>query len=156
MTLALAFFIGFLSGARTFLAPALVAWSAAFGWLDIGGTWLSWLGAPAPAAILTLLAFGELYGDKQPQAPNRTVSYALVGRIVMGALSGTVIALGAADPAMGWAGAAIGALGAAIGTFATLRFRLWLAGKFGKDLPAALLEDALLIAGIAILIYLAA
>ncbi|NNC46826.1 MAG: DUF4126 domain-containing protein [Sphingomonas sp.] len=155
MTLGLAFLIGFLNGARTFLAPALVAWSAAFGWLDIAGTGLGWLGAPAPAAILTLLALGELYGDKRPEAPNRTISYGLAGRIVMGALSGAAIAMGAVDPASGWAGAGLGALGAAIGTFATLRARLWLAAKFGKDLPAALAEDALLIAAIALLILAA-
>lgn len=155
MTLGLAFLIGFLNGARTFLAPALVAWSAAFGWLDIAGTGLGWLGAPAPAAILTLLALGELYGDKRPEAPNRTISYGLVGRIAMGAVTGAAIAMGAVDPASGWAGAALGALGAAIGTFATLRARLWLAGKFGKDLPAALTEDALLIAAIALLIFAA-
>ena len=71
-----------------FLAIALVAWSAAFGWLDIGGTVIGWLGAPAPAAILTLLALGELYGDKRPEAPNRTISYGLAGRIVTGALAG--------------------------------------------------------------------
>lgn len=155
MTLGLAFLIGFLNGARTFLAPALVAWSAAFGWLDIAGTGLGWLGAPAPAAILTLLALGELYGDKRPEAPNRTISYGLAGRIAMGALSGAAIAMGAVDPASGWAGAGLGALGAAIGTFATLRARLWLAAKFGKDLPAALAEDALLIAAIALLILAA-
>ena len=155
MTLALAFLIGFFNGARAFLAIAMVAWSAAFGWLDIAGTGLGWLGAPAPAAILILLAMGELYGDKRPEAPNRTVSYGLAGRVVLGALSGAALALGAADPASGWAGAGLGALGAAIGTFATLRLRLWLAAKFGKDLPAALLEDAFLIVTIAAIISLA-
>lgn len=155
MTLALAFFIGFLNGARTFLAIALVAWSAAFGWLDIGGTALTWLGAPAPAAILTLLALGELYGDKQPKMGDRTRKPALAARIVMGALAGGAVALGAGEPASGWAGAGIGALGAAIGTFATFRFRAACARKLGKDLPAALLEDAILIAGIAAIIALA-
>lgn len=155
MTLGLAFLIGFLNGARTFLAIAMVAWSAAFGWLDIGGTGLSWLGAPAPAAILTLLALGELYGDKQPSMGDRTRKAALAARIVMGALAGAALALGASDPASGWAGAGLGGLGAAIGTFATFQFRAICAAKFGKDLPAAMLEDALLIGGIAAVIALA-
>ena len=155
MTLGLAFLIGFLNGARTFLAIAMVAWSAAFGWLDIGGTALSWLGAPAPAAILTLLALGELYGDKQPSMGNRTRKVALAARVVMGALAGAAVALGASEVASAWAGAALGALGAAVGTFATFRFRAVCADKFGKDLPSALLEDALLIGGIAAIIALA-
>lgn len=155
MTLALAFFIGLLNGGRTFLAIALVAWSAAFGWLDIAGTPLGWLGAPAPAAVLTLLAMGELYGDKQPGMGNRTRKAALAARVLFGALAGAVVAIGAVVTASAWAGAAMGAMGAAIGTFATFRLRAALANRFGRDLPAALIEDALLIAGIAAVIALA-
>lgn len=155
MTLALAFFIGFLGGGRTFLAAAMVAWSAAFGWLDIAGTALGWLGAPAPAAILTLLAMGELYGDKQPKMGDRTRKPALAARVVVSALVGAMVALGAAVTASPWAGAGMGALGAAIGTFATFRLRAALARKLGRDLPAALIEDLLLIGGIALVIALA-
>ncbi|WP_260482743.1 DUF4126 domain-containing protein [Sphingomicrobium flavum] len=155
MTLALAFFIGLLTGGRAFLAIALVAWSAAFGWLDAAGTALGWLGAPAPAAILTLLAMGELYGDKQASMGNRTARAPLAARIVLGALAGGLVALGASVTASPWAGAAMGALGAAIGTFATFRLRAWLATRLGRDLRAALIEDALLIAGIVAVVALA-
>lgn len=155
MTLLLAFLAGFLNGPRTFAPVALVAWSAAFGWLDIAGTGLGWLGAPAPAALLTLLALGELYGDKSTTTM-RTVWFALVGRALLGALVGAAIALGAQDPASGWLGAVLGAIGALVGTYATLPLRLGLGKRLGSDLPAALIEDALVIGGIAAIIALAA
>ncbi|WP_265587192.1 DUF4126 domain-containing protein [Sphingomicrobium arenosum] len=154
MTLLLAFIAGFLNGPRTFAPVALVAWSAAFGWLDIAGTGLGWLGAPAPAALLTLLALGELYGDKVTTR-SRTWVPAVIGRAAMGALVGGAIALGASDPASGWLGAALGATGAVIGTYATLPLRLALAKRFGRDLPAALIEDAIVIAGIVGIVALA-
>ncbi|MCM8557809.1 DUF4126 domain-containing protein [Sphingomicrobium sediminis] len=154
MTLALAFLIGFLNGPRTFAPIALVAWSAAFGWLDIAGTGLGWLGAAAPAAILTLVALGELYGDKHTDR-SRTWVPAVIGRVVMGAVAGAALALGAADPAVGLVGAGLGAVGALIGTYATLPLRLRLAKKWGKDLPAALIEDAVVIGGTVLLIFLA-
>ncbi len=155
MTLLLALLAGVLNGPRTFAAIALVAWSAAFGWLDIAGTGLGWLGAPAPAALLTLLALGELYGDKVTTR-KRTWVPAVIGRSAMGALVGGAIALGASDPASGWLGAALGALGALVGTYATLPLRLSLGKRFGRDLPAALLEDAFVIGGIILIVSFAA
>ncbi|MCJ7421430.1 DUF4126 domain-containing protein [Sphingomicrobium astaxanthinifaciens] len=155
LVLALALVAGLLNGPRTFAPVALVAWSAAFGWLDVAGTWLGWLGAPAPAALLTLLALGELYGDKVTTR-SRTWLPGMIARAVMGALVGAGIALGASDPAPGGWGALLGALGALVGTPATLPLRLALARRLGRDLPAALIEDAIVIGGIAAIIALVA
>ncbi|MBW0144202.1 DUF4126 family protein [Sphingomicrobium clamense] len=132
--------IGFASGSRTFLAIALTAWAVSFGWVDTGVTFFDWLGAPALAAVLTLLAFGELYGDKQPQMGARTRFPALLARLLAGGIAGGALAAGAD---MAWLGVGMGAGAALIGTFATYRMRKWLAGRLGRDLPAALFEDAL-------------
>ena len=42
-------------------------------------------------------------------------------------------------------GLLVGAVGAVIGTFGGAAVRAWLAQAFGKDLPAALLEDLIAI-----------
>ncbi|WP_343344161.1 DUF4126 family protein [Sphingomicrobium sp. XHP0239] len=143
--------IGFLTGARTFAPIAMVAWASAFGWLDIAGTGLGWLGAAAPAAILTLLAMGELYGDKLPQAGNRTVWFALLGRIVVGALAAAALALGASAPTSAVSGGIAGAVGAAIGTFVTFRARQGLIERQGR-IAGALIEDAFVLLGTAAII----
>jgi len=44
-------------------------------------------------------------------------------------------------------GLLLGAVGAVIGTFGGATMRAWLAQAFGKDLPAALLEDVIAIGG---------
>ena len=158
--LALCAALGFLTGARTFAPVAMVAFAATYGWLDVSGTGLAWLGNVAPTAILILLAMGELYGDKLPDAPNRTVWYALTGRIVIGALAGLVVALHVSRGAMAmganmwWetvAGAIAGGVGAAIGTFVTFRARAGLIARHGA-IPAALIEDAFVILGTAAII----
>ena len=154
MTILAILLVGLLTGARTFAPVALVAWASAFGWLDSAGTWVGWLGTPAAAAVLTLLALGELYGDKQPEAGNRTVWLALVGRMVVGALAGAAVALGADAALSGAMGAGLGAAAAAVGTFITFHFRAFCADRMGKDLPAALLEDALVIGGTVLAIVL--
>jgi uncharacterized membrane protein len=50
------------------------------------------------------------------------------------------------------AGAIAGIIGAVIGTLGGAAFRARLAATFGKDLPAALIEDAVAIGGAALLI----
>jgi uncharacterized membrane protein len=65
-------------------------------------------------------------------------------RLLMGALCGA--AVGAAAGVL-LAGLACGVVGALLGTYLGAAFRAGLARAFGKDLPAALIEDAIAIGG---------
>src|SRR6185503_19058588 len=90
----LALLIGVVAGLRAMTAPALVAWAAHLGWLDLSGTWLAFLGNVWARWILTLAALGELVTDQLPSTPSRTVPVQFGARIVMGAFSGAAIAVG--------------------------------------------------------------
>jgi uncharacterized membrane protein len=140
----LALLIGVVAGLRAMTAPALVSWAAYFGWLNLSGTWLAFLGNAWTHWILTLLALGELVTDQLPSTPSRTVPMQFGARIVTGALSGA--AIGAGNGAM-IGGLLAGAVGAVIGTLGGRAFRAGLAKTFGSDRPAAFLEDAVAIGG---------
>jgi uncharacterized membrane protein len=140
----LAFLIGVIAGLRSMTAPAVVSWGARLGWLHLENTWLAFLGAPVTPYILSLLAIGELVADKLPNTPSRKAPVGFVARIVMGAVCGA--ALGASQSWIG--GLLAGALGAVAGTLGGYEFRSRLVRAIGgKDLPIALLEDAIAIGG---------
>lgn len=136
--------IGVVAGLRAMTAPAMVSWAAHLGWLDLSGTWLAFFGNVWARWILTLLALGELVTDQLPSTPSRTVPVQFGARIVTGALSGA--AIGAAKSAL-FGGLIAGIIGAVIGTLGGRAFRAKLAGAFGSDRPAALIEDAVAIGG---------
>lgn len=144
MLFLLAFLIGVVAGLRTMAAPAAVSWAAALGALDLRGTKLALLGASWAPWVLTLLALGELVADQLPSIPSRTVPLQFGARIVTGALSGAAIGVAAGSLP---AGAAAGVLGAIAGTLGGRTFRARLATAFGKDRPAAFIEDAVAIGG---------
>jgi uncharacterized membrane protein len=137
----LALLIGMLTGLRAFTPIAAVSWAARLGWLHLQGTWLAFLGHPVTPYILTILAIGELINDKAPKTPKRTVPFAFLARIALGALCGVAVA----GSFLG--GICAGALGAVIGTLGGLEGRVRLARAFGKDLPAALIEDVVAVGG---------
>ena len=141
--IALAFIIGIVSGLRTMTAPAAISWAARLGYLHLNGTWLAFLGYTWTPWIFTLLALAEYVTDTLPQTPSRKVPPQFIARIVSGALCGG--AIGASFSNL-WLGALLGAIGAAAGTLGGSEVRSRLAKAFGKDLPAALLEDAVAIA----------
>ena len=141
--------IGVVAGLRTMTAVAAVSWAAAFGALQLGQTWLAFLGYHWTPYVLTLLALGELGTDKLPSSPSRTVPIQLGARILAGAVSGA--AIGATRDAL-LIGAAFGIVGALIGTYAGAGFRSKLAKAFGRDLPAGLLEDVVAIVGGALIV----
>ncbi len=143
-TLLFPLLIGVVSGSRTMMGVTAVSWAARLGWLDLGDTWLGFLGAAATPWILTLLALGELVADQLPTTPSRTVPPQFGARIVTGTLSGA--AIGAASGGM-LAGAVAGVVGAVIGTLGGRTGRGWLAAAFGNDHPAAFIEDGLAIGG---------
>ena len=143
MFYAMAFLIGLVAGLRAMTAPALVSWAARLGWLNLTGTPLAFLGAAVTPWIFTVAAIGELVNDKLPKTGSRKAPGPFIARIVMGALCGA--AIGAASQALA-AGLVLGALGAVAGTLGGYEFRARLAQAAGKDLPIALLEDAIAIA----------
>ena len=141
---ALAFLIGVIAGLRALTAPAAVSLAARLGWLHLGGTWLSFLGAPVTPYIFGVLAIGELINDKLPKTPSRKAPPSFAARVITGALSGA--ALGAASGSMA-GGLVAGALGAVAGTLGGYEARSRLAKAIGKDLPVALLEDVVAVGG---------
>ena len=141
----LAFLIGVIAGLRSLTAPAVVSWAAHSGWLHLENTPLAFLGFAATPYILSVLAIVELIADKLPKTPSRKAPPGFIARIVTGALSGA--ALGAADQAL-ISGLLAGVFGAVAGTFGGYNFRTGLVrATGGKDLPIALLEDAIAIGG---------
>ncbi len=144
-TYVLAFLIGVVAGLRSLTAPAVVSWAARLGWLHLENTWLAFLGSAITPYILSALAIGELINDKLPKTPSRKTPVPFGARIVTGALSGA--ALGAASQAL-IGGLVAGAVGAVAGTLGGYEFRSRLVrATGGKDLPIALLEDAIAIGG---------
>ncbi len=146
-----ALLIGVVAGLRALTAPAAVAWGAHLGLIPLQGTPLAWLGGNIAVWVFTALAVLELVGDQLPQTPSRKVPVQFGTRIASGAFCGAAIGLlGGA-----WIGGAVaGAIGAVIGTLGGADVRARLAKAFGKDLPAALIEDVVAIGG-AILIVIA-
>jgi len=142
LVIALATLIGVVAGLRTMMAPTAVSWAASLGWIDLSGTWLSFAGYWLTPWLLTVAAIGELVTDKLPSTPSRKTPPQFAARLVMGGLSGA--AIGAAGD-MWLGGLVAGVVGALIGTFGGSIMRAKLAASFGRDLPAALLEDAVAI-----------
>jgi uncharacterized membrane protein len=114
------------------------------GWLHLDNTWLAFLGYAATPYIFSVLAIGELINDKLPKTPSRKAPPGFAARIVTGTLSGA--AFGAVSQSL-FGSPVAGALGAVAGTLGGYEFRSRLAKAVGKDLPIALLEDAIAVGG---------
>jgi uncharacterized membrane protein len=142
MSLSLAFLIGIVAGLRTLTAPAAISWAAYLGWLHLGGTWLAFLGYAWTPWVLSLLALAEFVADQLPSTASRTVPVQFGARIVTGAISGA--AIGAAAGMLVVGGVA-GVVGVVVGTFGGHAARAKLAAAFGRDMPAAFIEDAVAI-----------
>ena len=136
--------IGIVAGSRTFTAPAAASWAARLGHLDLGGTWLAFMGFAWTPWVFTALAIAELVVDQLPTTPSRLVPMQFGARLVSGAVSGASV-VGATGSIVG--GALVGILGAVIGTFGFHALRMKLAAAFGRDTPAAFIVDALAIGG---------
>ncbi|WP_376961697.1 DUF4126 family protein [Azospirillum sp. A26] len=137
--LALAFLIGAVAGSRTLIAPAAVSWAAYGGWLDLSGSWLFFLGHPVSPWVFTAMAVAELVVDKLPTTPSRKLPFPFASRIGSGAIAGAAIGANAGF----WIGGLVaGGIGAVVGTLVGYAARMRMATAFGRDRPAALLEDA--------------
>jgi uncharacterized membrane protein len=142
-----AFLVGLVAGLRTMTAPAVVSWSARLGLLSVAGTPLAFMGYKYTPIVFTLLAIGEIINDKLPKTPSRKSPPQFIARVLSGSLVGATV--GAAGHAL-VIGLVLGALGAVCGTLGGAAVRGRLASAFGRDLPAALLED---VAAIAIAVF---
>jgi len=149
MLLLLSFLIGIIAGLRAMTAPAAVAWAASLGWLDVSQTPLAFMGYRWAPWVFTLLAVVELITDQLPSTPSRKVPMQFAARLIMGGLAGATIGVTGVSLI---GGLIAGVVGAAIGTFGGAAARGKLAAAFGKDTPAALIEDAVAIIGALIIV----
>lgn len=146
----LALAIGLVAGLRAMMAPALVAWAARLGWMNLQETSLAWMGSTAAVVIFSLLAIGELIGDKKSHAPKRTQPLQLSTRIVLGAFCGLCFSAVAHRPL--FPGAIVGGIGGFAGALAGYRIRRWLVRNLHtRDRVIAVAED-LITLGLAIFI----
>jgi uncharacterized membrane protein len=136
--------IGFTAGLRSLTPPAVVAWGAHLGWLNLNNSPLAFMGSIIAVVIFSLLAVFELFVDLQPSTPKRTALVPLVARVLTGALCGACVCAASQQSLI--VGAILGAVGGIIGAFAgyEIRRRLVAALKV-KDTFIALLEDSVTI-----------
>lgn len=143
-----ALLIGVVAGLRAMTPLAAISWAAYLGWIDFSGTQVAFVGHIITALVLTAIAIAELVSDQLPNTPSRKVPMQFGTRIVVGAIAGALL------PG-GWiVGLILGAVGAVIGTYVGADIRGRLAKAFGRDLPAALIEDVVAVAGALLIVYL--
>ncbi len=148
MTLALiillAGLMGAVAGLRALTAPTVVAWAAMLDWINLDGTWASWIGHPMLVTLLTILAVIELITDQLDKTPNRTSTLQFSVRLITGGFAGAALATAWGHP---WAGAGAGVIGAVLGTMGGYELRRKLSDNVGIDLPVALTEDIVAVLG---------
>lgn len=140
------FALGVVTGMRSQLPAALLAWRASRGDLPepMEGP-ASLLRRPASLPIAALTAAGELVGDKLPMTPSRLETGPFVGRLTLGATAGSGVA--AAFGGSRLAGAVLGAAGAAVGSVAGYRLRAYAVARTDTpDAVWAIIEDGIGIA----------
>lgn len=139
------FLLGGVTGLRSMMGPALVCWGIHLGWLTVAGSPLFFLGHPISLAVFSVLALGELVGDKLPQIPNRIDPGPLVARMVFGGMSGWVLALSGHAPVA--AGVVCAAAGAVAGAYAGFHLRRAITRRGARDFVVAVVEDAIAVGG---------
>ena len=136
--------LGFAVGLRSLTPPAVVAWAAHLGWLNLNNSPLAFMGSIITVVIFSILALFELFVDLQPSTPKRTAPVPLGARILMGGLCGAC--LYAASNQSLIIGAILGGVGGVIGAFAGYEIRRKLVAALNiKDTFMGLLEDLITI-----------
>lgn len=152
LVLLLALLIGVITGLRAMTAPAVVAWAASLGWINLAGTWVSWMASGITVTVLTILAVVELITDQLPKTPSRKTPMQFGARVLTGGFAGAVI-----GTAWGYTigGLGAGIIGAVLGTLGGYEGRSRLvAANGGRDLPVALVEDVTAVGGGVLVVYL--
>ena len=138
--LLLALGIGVVAGLRSLTAPAVVAWAAHLGWINLHNSPLAFMGSKWSLGIFTLLALVELVADQLPGTPSRTAPVGLSARIVTGGLCGACLAV--AGGAALVVGVVAGAIGGVAGAFAGYHTRVGLVRSLRvPDVAIAVPED---------------
>jgi len=134
--------IGIVAGLRSLTAPAVVAWGAYVGCLNLHGSPLAFIGSTPAVAIFSLLALGEIIADKLSMTPKRTAPAPLLARVVTGGLCGACLC--AAGGKSLFAGALLGGTGGVIGAFVGYQVRRRLVNNLHiTDFIVAVCEDLL-------------
>ncbi|ANI40521.1 hypothetical protein [Mycolicibacterium vaccae] len=145
LVLGLALLIGVVAGSRALTAPAVVAWGAMLGWIDVADKWSDWIAHPITVTVLTIFAVGELVTDQLPQTPSRKVPPQFIARLVTGGFSGAVIGSAFFHT---FSATGAGIIGAVLGTLGGAMLRSRLSGaRNGNDRPGAFTEDVLAVGG---------
>ena len=141
----LALAIGVIAGLRALTAPAVVAWGAFLGWIDVDGKWSDWVAHPITVTVLTIFLLVELVTDQLPKTPSRKTPPQFITRLLMSAFAGAVIGSASHHTFIGMGA---GMIGAVLGTLggAEARSRL-VAANGGKDRPVAIGEDIIAVGG---------
>ena len=122
LVILLALLIGVIAGLRALTPPAVVAWGAFLGWIDVDGKWAEWVAHPITVTVLTIFLLVELVTDQLPKTPSRKTTPQFTVRLswrlrrgghrqrvlshlqrtgagIIGAVLGT---MGGAGPGNGW------------------------------------------------------
>lgn len=136
--------IGFAAGLRSFAAPAVVAWAAHLGCIDLSSSPFAFLSSYVAVALITLAAVGEFVGDLLPRTPARTAALGLIARFVTGSFSAACL-LAAAGQSLGFC--LIGGVTAIFGAFAGYQVRTRLVRALDvNDAFIAIPEDLIAVA----------
>lgn len=145
------FLIGLVGGQRAMTPLAMVAVAGARGELRADSGVPRLLTHPLAATAATLLAIGEMAGDKQKTAPDRIVPVGLIARFATSAIAG--MALAPRDRR--WLGAAVGGVTAVIASYPGWRARCAAMADYGQT-ATGFVEDAAVLAGAAAIVRTAA
>ena len=152
LVLLLALLIGVIAGLRALTAPAVVAWGAFLGWIDVTGKWSEWVAHPITVTVLTILLFVELVTDQLPKTPSRKAPPQFITRLLTGAFAGAVIGSAFFHT---FSSVGAGIIGAVLGTLGGYEARSRLvAANGGRDLPVAIGEDIVAVGGGFLIVYL--
>lgn len=141
------FLMGLVGGQRAMTPLATVAIAAARGELPAGNGAPKLLSHPLVAAGATLLAVGEMAGDKQKTAPDRIVLVGLAARFVTSAIAGAALA----PKRQRWLGGAVGGVTAVAASYPGWRARCAAMARYGQT-PTGFVEDAAVVAGAAAIV----
>jgi uncharacterized membrane protein len=152
LVLLLALLIGVIAGLRALTAPAVVAWGAFLGWIDVTDKWSEWVGNWLTVTVLTVLLVVELVTDQLPKTPSRKTTPQFLTRLITGAFAGAVIGSAFFHT---FSSVGAGVIGAVLGTLGGYEARSRLvAANGGRDLPVALAEDVIAVGGGFLVVYL--
>jgi uncharacterized membrane protein len=130
--------IGIVAGLRSLTTPAVVAWAAHLGWVNLHSSSLAFMGSTMAVALFSFPAIGELIADKLPMIGKRTAPAPLMARIATGGLCGACLCAAAGKSLV--AGALLGGIGGVAGAFVGYDIRRHLDLHI-KDVVVAVCED---------------